>query len=217
MVYFDPPPFFLVPTRLVKGSLRGPAPHPQSPRLTAGPGLQTVSRAPTTTGFLSPRLEPRCNCDPARDASLRGAAGPEEEGGLLARPALGSRPPKWRARAPRAERSSRSPAPPAHAPSPAGISAAFFGICSRRHARALLLCSPLCLLRSWPFSSPAPRLPFSPWASLVQDAGDLSESGETHGEAGGGGGPGRTAEQQPGALLRNVCARGNLPSPGVCQ
>lgn len=125
MVYFDPPPFFLVPTRLVKGSLRGPAPHPQSPRLTAGPGLQTVSRAPTTTGFLSPRLEPRCNCDPARDASLRGAAGPEEEGGLLARPALGSRPPKWRARAPRAERSSRSPAPPAHAPSPAGISAAF--------------------------------------------------------------------------------------------
>lgn len=36
-------------------------------------------------------------------------------------------------------------------------------------------------------------------------------------ELGASGPLGAAAESQSGALLRNVSARGNLPSPGVCQ
>ena len=76
----------------------GPGPPPPADALmTAGPCFQTAAPA---TWFLSPRLEPRCNCDPARSASL--------PGGLLAGPAPGPGPPKWRTWEPGAARPSPS-------------------------------------------------------------------------------------------------------------
>ena len=70
-----------------------------------------------------------------------------------------------------------------------------------------------------PFSSLAPfyrspRLLHVEIPAPEKQSGDLSESGETNRASGP---AGAEAESQPGALLRNVSARGNLPSPGVCQ
>ena len=70
-----------------------------------------------------------------------------------------------------------------------------------------------------PFSSLAPfyrspRLLHVEIPAPEKQSGDVSESGETNRASGP---AGAEAESQPGALLRNVSARGNLPSPGVCQ
>lgn len=61
--------FPLVPTCLVKGSCARARP----PLMTAGPCFQTAVPA---TWFLSPCLEPRCNCDPARVRASRGDVWP---------------------------------------------------------------------------------------------------------------------------------------------
>lgn len=114
LISHRPPP--LVPTRLVKSSCA----LARHPLMTAGPCFQTA--APTTR-FLSLRLEPRCNCDPARAASL--------PGGRKARPALGPRPPKWRTWEPRAARSSQHPPPnstPASSLPPLRILLVFFRV-----------------------------------------------------------------------------------------
>lgn len=89
--------FFLVPTCPVKVFSARARPPPPPPAMTAGPCFQTAAPA---TWFLSPRPEPRCNCDPARSASL--------PGGRLAGPALGPGPPKWRTWEPGAARPSPS-------------------------------------------------------------------------------------------------------------
>lgn len=180
--------------------------------MTAGPCFQTA--APTTR-FLSLRLEPRCNCDPARAASL--------PGGRMARPALGPRPPKWRTWEPRAARSSQHPPPhstPASSLPPLRILLDFFRVPQLACAMAQHFSFPLLFLGFlWPCSSLAPFYS-SLRAFTLKSQAQRSKNGLCRNL----GKPtgslwtlGAAAESQRGALLHNVSALGNLPSLGVCQ
>lgn len=106
--------------------MHGPGP----PLMTAGPCFQTTAPA---TRFLSPRLESRCNCDPARAASL--------PGGHLAGPALGPGPPKWRTWESGAARPSPSPPLPSLPPLRTPFLLSGPSACPRQGRTALLLLS----------------------------------------------------------------------------
>lgn len=168
--------------------------------MTAGPCFQT---APPAAWFLNPRLAGMCNCDPARAESLQwgtlgwacSGAGTSQVAALGAR---GARPCLPHPTPPTADLARPPLLEPPCARAPRVPSLSGFPL-------ALFLSSPVYRsLRRLHVEFPGPE----------KQSGARSESGARSREPPA---PWAPRPVSPRALLRSVSARGNLPSPGVCQ